>query len=395
MALFDEREWMDAGYVLSGADCPMGVRRLSEACKVLKLEGSIDGAEAALRDTITEASEARQWSVPWGARVELGLGELQYVDVYELDGEFMCYFRDRGERYALVAIGLGSGACAPPTIFQGAWDTTETLTESTERELCLALVAAAIVRDFIVVEDREAHFGSRVGTRRLKGKREKIVVYLPRTRYQHADVARHNGLADLTVARAAHEVHAHFRRVERPSAEQLFLAERYGFRVPTGYTFVRPHRRGGEAEMTRIRVFRSRSASAMIFNRLDRAPTGSRPQWFEFEKDVARLLAARGFTVVHQSANRAGGGDGGVDIFAVNDKTEQGFVVQCKCWSQDRPVGPDTVRDLRGALSRRPEGTGGMIVTTGRFTTGALALASEFGFETIDGVKFAEATRER
>jgi hypothetical protein len=393
MALFDEREWIDAGYILDGADCPMGTRRLSEACKALKLQGSLDEARAALQETLEEASDARQWSVPWGGRVELGLGELQYVDIYELEGEFMCYFRDHGERYALVAVGLGgSVACAPPVVFDGDWEKGG-VTESEERQLALALIAAAIVRDFVVVEDRESQFRVRAGTRRTRGKTEKIVVYLPRIRYQSADVAGRSTADGTYPVRAPHDVHPHLRRTGHASAAQLFLAQRYGFRVPMGYTFVRPHRRGTEAEAARVRVFRSRSASAMIFRRLDRAPDGARPHWFEFEKDVARLLVARGFTVVHQSANRGGGGDGGVDIFALDDKTERGWIVQCKCWSQDRPVGPDTLRDLRGALTRCPEGTGGMVVTTGRFTDGAFALAREFGFETIDGAEFERAIR--
>jgi hypothetical protein len=208
MAMLDEREWIDAGYILDGGDCPMGTRRLGEACKMLKLHGSIEDGQAILHETIAEANEARQWSVPWGARVEVGLGELRYVDIYELEGEFMCYFRDQADRYAMVAVGLGaSPACAPPRILSKDKETGE-FTECPESALALALIAAAIVRDFVVVENRESQFLARVGTRRVRGTSEKIVVYLPRTRYQRAEVGSRDTAEHDYSTRAPHAVHA-------------------------------------------------------------------------------------------------------------------------------------------------------------------------------------------
>ena len=64
----------------------------------------------------------------------------------------------------------------------------------------------------------------------------------------------------------------------------------------------------------------------MLFEEVAMAQVGSRPVWFEFEKSCARLLRARGMTVVHQAAQRDG--DGGVDLFAT-EADGSSWVVQC------------------------------------------------------------------
>jgi hypothetical protein len=86
----------------------------------------------------------------------------------------------------------------------------------------------------------------------------------------------------------------------------------------------------------------------MLFEELDVAPDGARPKWFEFEKDCAGLLRARGMRVIHQAASRDG--DGGVDLYAV-DTDEQPWVVQCKCWAKHREVPPSVIRELAGAIA--------------------------------------------
>jgi len=150
---------------------------------------------------------------------------------------------------------------------------------------------------------------------------------------------------------------------------------------------------GTMAEEARIQVYRSRSASKMIFDELSTAPQGNRPQWFEFEKECARMLAGKGMRVIHQAASRDG--DGGVDLYAV-DPHGKSWIVQCKCWSAHRPVGPGVIRELEGAIRLADKGTSsqnrGMIITTSTFTAGASADAISLGFELIDGEKFSNLT---
>ena len=57
-------------------------------------------------------------------------------------------------------------------------------------------------------------------------------------------------------------------------------------------------------------------------------------------------------------------------------------------------MGPEVVRELHGAIALADAGSAvpskGIIITTSRFTPGALELAETFGYECIDGAAFAK-----
>jgi len=69
-------------------------------------------------------------------------------------------------------------------------------------------------------------------------------------------------------------------------------------------------------------------------------------------------------------------------------------VVQCKCWGLHRPVGPEVVRELHGAIAKADVGgsvaSRGILITTSRFTSGAIELAETFDYECINGAAFAQ-----
>lgn len=358
----------------------------------LTLEGSIEDAEAKVQSLLAEAQEARQWSIPWGARVEVNFGPFTSVKIFEAGGEFSCHFLDDQDRYFLVAVGLQN---QPPKascshLIRHRSDDGEPVWNS-DAEASLMLIAAAIVRDFIVVEERGSLFTSRSLRRRIRGRDVRSVIYLPRVRYSTPRPDR-MPLGDASAGRAKHQVAPHLRKATQASAAQRFLAQRYGVHLPEGFTFVRPHERGAASDTERMRVYRSRSASRMIFDEVATAPEGTRPAWFDFEKDCARLLTARGMKVIHQAAHRDG--DGGVDLFAI-DRDDVSWVVQCKCWAVHRPVGPGVVRELAGAIASADRGKAspsrGMIITTSRLTPGAASEAAALGFEVVQGGALAVA----
>lgn len=88
-----------------------------------------------------------------------------------------------------------------------------------------------------------------------------------------------------------------------------------------------------------------------------------------FEELVAELLDREGLRVTLTPPTR----DGGRDIMAFADTPlgEQLYLVECKRFSPDRPVGVRFVRELFGTLEAE-RATGGMLVTTSRFSPDAL-----------------------
>lgn len=392
-------ELLDSGLWARGGDFPLALERLAEAMAGTTVEGGPAAAEARAIELLQEAIEARQWTIPWGARVELALGPFTGMHIYDTQGEFACVFEAGEGRYHLVSLGLRDNRpqlCSariplPRASTSAAGSRDEGEAWDLDSQATLELVAAAIVRDFLVVEERESVFGARVGSRKVRGHEVATVIYLPRVLY-HRQAPRTNEhvLQPSAGAKSAHAVTHHLRRAGTASAEQRFLAQRYGVRLPAGFTFVRPHERGSAASQERIQVYRSRSASQMLFEAVATAPAGARPAWFEFEKDCARLMRSRGLEVVHTAVNRDG--DGGVDLYATH-ADGQGWVVQCKCWGLHRPVGPEVIRELHGAIALADADAAtpskGVVITTSRFTREALETAAAFGYECIDGAAFA------
>ena len=85
----------------------------------------------------------------------------------------------------------------------------------------------------------------------------------------------------------------------------------------------------------------------------------------KFEELVAKILDGLGYEVTLTQKTR----DGGKDLYAVSH-SELGshlYLVECKRYSPERPVGVDVVRSLYGVV-KQEQATMGVVVTTSTFT---------------------------
>jgi restriction system protein len=88
-------------------------------------------------------------------------------------------------------------------------------------------------------------------------------------------------------------------------------------------------------------------------------------------------------------------GDGGIDGIGVYRPTLASFPVYFRCKRYKGSVGPDKVRDFRGAMEGR--GEKGLLITTGRFTREAQSEAARDGarpVELIDGERLCDLLME-
>jgi hypothetical protein len=382
------------GHLIGGHDVPLSPRELAEAWSTIPLAEDAQGVTASADALLDEAVAHKKWTIPNAATVELRLGPFSHILVSEINqsvhfvcrtdaGEFYIIFVEPDTRHCSFALPALPGL-------------------ESDRRVCveagIKLLLSAIVRDFWVVEERETVFSHRVSSERLPGDGTEPtgprIVYLPRIRYvDRPNLDRCTSQLDHQ-ERRAHFVKAHLRRVGHPSEHQLFLAQRYGFEVRPGYTFVRPHERGNKQQEV---VYRSRSALQSLYTVVPATGDNQDPtRWFRFERDVYRVMAALGFSVEHIAASRRG--DHGVDVFATKgtDLETVYWVIQCKCYGKRR-VGPDTVRELLGVLhlnrDKYPVGTRGMIVTTSSFSVDAIEEAGRAGIRLMDGKEFARLVR--
>lgn len=102
--------------------------------------------------------------------------------------------------------------------------------------------------------------------------------------------------------------------------------------------------------------------------------------WREFEMLVGEAFRLQGYRVTETGG---GGADGGIDLVLV--KGTEKFLVQCKQWKAYK-VGVDVVRELYGVMAAKGA-TGGLVVTSGRFTDDASKFATGRNVRLIDGPK--------
>jgi hypothetical protein len=375
-----------------GSSFPIDIEQFVSTAPIY--EGDIKRGREFINDLLAEAISSKQWTIPFGAYVQIQFGQIKAVKLFEIGSDIACVFvNNEGEFFSVwinprsddlqltqsseIANAAGRLVRQKRLAKHIKADDPEWRFYSEEYlprfRLGIHLLLAAIIRDFWVVENRERVFGrSFPNTKipRLNGDRRKQrIVYLPRVRYV-GDLEKRGEELNLA-ARKAHFVVGHLRKALHATEEQIQLARRYGIVVPEGFTFVRPHRRGDEAQE---RIYRSRSALQCIQALESTSEAGQPDTWFHYELNVKNWLANNGFEIQRLAANRRG--DGGVDIQA--QKENENLLVQCKYWLREK-IGPSVIREMLGTLQTFPAGSRGVIVTCSELTEGARRLAIENG----------------
>ena len=384
--------------LITGADFPADLRTPSGPLASMPVSPDRDGHESnldAAEQLLTEAITSKKWTVPPQAVLEMRIGDFARVELRER-GNIIDFalrttsgeFSDGGIRLALNDYNIW-------------WSGTERSASQEEHERrakstgALFLLLAAMIRDFMVVDEREAVFQQRVSDRTTHmlshDNGAPRVIYLPRVQYKRG--ADHDRLAlcrtelNLEAVRAAHAVRAHIRKSAAASTEQLVMARRYGVEVPSGYTFVRPHDRGARV---RDVIYRSRSALRCLYAHVDSVI--GQVHWFQFERDVAALMSAIGFAVEHVAASKSG--DDGIDVYAT--RGYESWIIQCKCYALTRMVGPSVIRELIGtvAISEHQTKANWMVVTTSDFSTKARDVAERGNVRLVNGSQFAALLKD-
>ena len=370
------------GLMMSGGDAPISKEFLVQHRDELPLAEDSDAVEASANALFEEAVANKRGTIPKRAHVELAIGPFTHIELTEFDPNVLVVFRTADGQSLYVVCEPAEKSCS----FEMPGEMT-TGSDEDKIEAAVKLLLAATIRDFWVVEHREAVFEERMRSIRSgprTNSEEPRIVYIPRVRYVgRPDIERCEAELDQR-ERRSHYVRPHLRKSDNPSPFQVQLADRYGIFVPVGYTFVKPHERGkGKRDV----IYRSRSALQSLYTASVSGATAP-SRWFQFERDVHKLMESLGFAVEHIASARRG--DNGVDVFATKGSglDEIQWVIQCKCWKPSRKVHPNTVRELVGVLSEYPQGVRGMIVTTSSFSSGAITAAAEANIKLMDGAEF-------
>lgn len=389
----DLRAPFNHGLFISGTDLPADPLAFKRSLSAVSHHGAaLSDASSLIQSLLVEAKEHRQWTVPWDARVRIAVGDIRFVDVYEIKSVFYCMMRDARERYLGAVVDLENAIVDVPELHRG----DDNGSEDTKKALStIGIILASVIRDFLVVENRESVFSQRTRKPTLPWRRgnppQRSIIYLPRARHTHLEGIRGTkSVFSSFKPRATHEVSGHLRRSDSVSPAQAILAHQHGFHIPEGFTYVRPHRRGLRASHEVQREFRSRSATRSLFATMDNEAETPVAR-FEFDRKIVRLLESLGLTVQPFTANESGG----MDAHTYNSDTNEIWVIRCLFLDSWQTVDVDTVRDFADALRGYRAGTKGMIVTTSGFTQGAKDEAAACGFTLLDGAQFAAIVNKR
>lgn len=150
---------------------------------------------------------------------------------------------------------------------------------------------------------------------------------------------------------------------------------------------------------------RARSRTELVAQDVPEAEDGQASDWREellqsmlnmppagFERLAQRLLRAAGFVNTDITGRS---GDGGIDGIGVYRLSLVSFPVFFQCKRYKGSVGPEKVRDFRGAMAGR--GDKGLLITTGTFTAEAKREATRDGappVDLIDGERLCELLKE-
>ncbi len=112
----------------------------------------------------------------------------------------------------------------------------------------------------------------------------------------------------------------------------------------------------------------------------------------EFEALMNSLLQRLGFRTELTQAT----GDGGIDIVAFLDRPFAGgrFLIQCKRFAPETPVGAPVVREFYGAVAADRNAVKGILITTSTFTAQAQEFARGTRIDLIDGDQLNALLRE-
>ena len=332
-----------------------GKRRigLDEPLIRIKSAAEIDKIREEIKKTTEICIEKKRWTIPTGAVVDLRLEKFRYLELMEEDDSVIFIFRDENEYFSCSFDSVSEEW--DMTNVNIGWDTEKS--ELTEKHrIAINYLCALVLHDFWVPDLRErkkAFITCKVPTTTLgrwakpADDDRKVIKYLPRVLY--VDGYLPVGLYESVYSGSSYHRKAHVRRLEgkKASTTQLLLATQYGIRIPKGYTFVKSTNIIETNQKEEI--FISRSFFGKISKEDSTEVSSITIKWEKFENDVAQWLSELGFRVIPGKKSKRG--DKGIDVTAFDNKNQM-WIIQCKCWSRNRKVGPDVLREIWGAQKR-------------------------------------------
>ena len=261
------------------------------------------------------------------------------------------------------------------------------------RELYIFL--SSVIRDFKVTKNRDVVLGPvryRVPTG-MKTNRKRII-YLPRIKYNYIEKRKpiDDELKLIRKQPSGGFRSHHIRKLPegyKPSPLQIVLARKQNIEVPLGHTYVRGAVWGQKNMSNDEIIYRSRSMTNTIYfseETISKSEEIVNMSWAGFEEHCRDKVSQMGW-----DATKVRIKDGGIDIEAyrniVRGQEEKIIRLFVQCKHQKKNIGPDVIIKLLGSkeVEDKEYETQLMVMISGKFSSGAMALANKHNIKLMDG----------
>ena len=359
---------------------------------------------------LSEALESSKGLVPKENFIEMGRGKYRLKEVqsdiikgaqfFETENLIYVFLYDEKERFLLEVLSKREkkfvGHLFLDETFRVKDFSKEDRQKNKERIAGeLYNFISTTIRDYKVCINRDVVLGPvrhRVPTG-IKTNRKRII-YLPLIKYNYIGnrQALNNEVKSLRKNSGGWRNHFIRKLPDEAKASllQKTLARRQNIEIPIGKTYVRAHMFGNR-EMSPPEIeYRSRRMTGSVYfseAAIYKAEEIINMSWAGFEEHCRKIVEKMGWEIT-----KVRNSDDGIDIEAfrsvVSGEKEKmiRLFVQCKHWKKNN-IPPGVVRDLLGAkeLEDKEYETELMIITSSRFSSGAIMKANEKGIKLIDG----------
>lgn len=383
-----------------------GKRRigLDEPLIRVKNKEQIEDLKSEINSITEVCCNKKRWTIPSGAVLDTRLEKFRLLELIEEDDAVLFIFREEDDFFTCT-FDLSTFEWDLSAVNIGWDDSISELIE--EHRVTINYLCCVILHDFWVPEIRERNqlysprkvLSSTIGKWAKPADDDmKSIKYLPRVIYENKQLQ--TGLFEKVYSGYTYRRRAHERNLngKKASVKQLLLATQYGLRIPKGYTFVKPTNVEELVDENPKDTYVSRTLLSKLYSVEVFEDSTVKIKWQQFEYDVKEWMMELGFKIIPGKWSKHG--DKGIDVKAFGPRDEL-WIIQCKCWSKNRKVGPDVLREIWGSqrqiekeidIDFRKTKIRTAIVTTSSFSDSDdfITAAEQQGTLLIDGEMFSK-----
>jgi len=389
----------------------------------LQFDKDLKQLEANIQNLTQDAINYKEYTIPPFSTVDLGIREYGYIEINE-DRDCVLFIFRNGKQYFTLVFQISTGLWIDDFVTLNPQDKIPSEEDLQRHKLAVKYIASIVLHDFWVADYRERN--KVYNPLRTKPQLHKnpwaktdldgrTNIFIPKIKYFYNKNSQEEIVSGSRIKNTESGIFqkrnygrsAHIRDLTRtsrnPNPAQILLANDYNLMVPEGYTFVRPslgNEKELKSEIQEKNIFYiSRTAAKTLFDVEVFKNSKGNVKWQKFEYDVSEYCKnVLGFTLLPRRLRKRG--DGGIDLLCFKQlgTRYQYWLIQCKCWSKNRPVGTPILRELYGAgmwsdelSNEQKKNLSFMIITTSYFSSDPefWALVEAENTVLIDGKMFA------